>query len=112
MFGGTQVFISGPCFNSSLSIVCDFDGTRSEGVYLSSFIAMCVSPRFFTVGRIPLSVSHDGGSSFDFQGEFTICEFRAMLSLIKEYTFMKMHSLKFGITLEYCISNTFHRETF
>ena len=79
MFGGTQVFIGGPCFDMDQSIVCDFDGTRSDGVYFSSLIAMCVSPRVFTVGRVPLSVSYDGGNSFNLHAKLTIRKFGIIL---------------------------------
>nr|XP_054773489.1 sushi domain-containing protein 2-like [Lytechinus pictus] len=70
MLGGTQVLISGPCFNST--VVCDFDGIVTSGRLLTEKIALCVSPTFYKVGRIPLRVSLNDGDSFDFSGIFTI----------------------------------------
>ncbi|XP_041485881.1 sushi domain-containing protein 2-like isoform X2 [Lytechinus variegatus] len=70
MLGATQVLISGPCFNST--VVCDFDGIVTSGRLLTEKIALCVSPTFYKVGRIPLRVSLNDGDSFDFSGIFTI----------------------------------------
>eukprot|EP00057_Strongylocentrotus_purpuratus_P029925 XP_780234.3 PREDICTED: sushi domain-containing protein 2 [Strongylocentrotus purpuratus] len=72
MLGATQVLISGPCFNATSLIVCDFDGIETFGRLLSVKTALCVSPTFYKVGRIPLRVSLDGGRTFLFKGTFTI----------------------------------------
>ncbi|XP_030834984.1 sushi domain-containing protein 2-like [Strongylocentrotus purpuratus] len=72
MLGGTQVLISGPCFNETSLIVCEFDGIETSGRLLEDEIALCVSPTFYKVGQIPLRVSLDDGLTFDFTGLFTI----------------------------------------
>ena len=76
MLGGTQVLINGPCFNSTNLIICDFDGIETSGRLLEDKIALCVSPTFYKIGRIPLSVSLDDGVTFDFTGLFTISTFK------------------------------------
>ena len=72
MFGGTQVFISGPCFEESSDIVCEFDGFPINGALITDYSAICVAPTFYKVGRIPLTVSLDGGLTFNFEGTYTI----------------------------------------
>ncbi|XP_054773314.2 sushi domain-containing protein 2-like [Lytechinus pictus] len=72
MFGGTQVFINGPCFNSTSQIVCDFDGIKTNGRLLSDKTAICISPTFYKVGRIPLLVSLDDGNNYLFKGTYTL----------------------------------------
>ncbi|XP_030838223.1 sushi domain-containing protein 2-like, partial [Strongylocentrotus purpuratus] len=72
MLGGTQVLISGPCFNANSLIVCEFDGIETSGRLLEDEIALCISPKFYKVGQIPLRVSLDDGVTFDFTGLFTI----------------------------------------
>eukprot|EP00057_Strongylocentrotus_purpuratus_P021267 XP_011675741.1 PREDICTED: uncharacterized protein K03H1.5-like [Strongylocentrotus purpuratus] len=72
MFGGTQVLINGPCFNSTNLIICDFDGFETSGRLLEDEVALCVSPTFYKVGQITLRVSLDDGLTFDFTGLFTI----------------------------------------
>ena len=72
MLGGTQVFVSGPCFNESSDIVCDFDGTSVTGELITTYSASCVAPTFDKVGRFPLRVSLDGGSTFNFEGTYTL----------------------------------------
>ncbi|XP_071491471.1 protein mesh-like [Diadema antillarum] len=72
MLGGTQVLISGPCFNDSSEIVCKFDGALVNGVMHSNTTALCVSPTFFKTGHAPLDVSVDGGASYRFHGTFSI----------------------------------------
>ncbi|XP_063969190.1 protein mesh-like [Lytechinus pictus] len=78
MLGGTQVFVSGPCFNSTSLIACDFDGTVTSGKFISNDIGICISPTFCKVGRIPLRVSLDGGATFNFSGTFTIINVEAV----------------------------------
>ncbi|XP_041485569.1 LOW QUALITY PROTEIN: sushi domain-containing protein 2-like [Lytechinus variegatus] len=78
MLGGTQVFVSGPCFNSTSLIACDFDGTVTNGKLLSNEIGICISPPFYKVGRVPLRVSLDDGATFDFSGTFTIISIEAV----------------------------------
>nr|XP_054773492.1 uncharacterized protein K03H1.5-like [Lytechinus pictus] len=78
MLGGTQVFVSGPCFNSTSVIACDFDGTVTSGRVISNDIVICISPTFYKVGRIPLRVSLDGGATFNFSGTFTIINVEAV----------------------------------
>ena len=50
-FGGTAIYISGPCFHENDTILCFFDGDyRTSGYYVSNTTAICVSPRFETPG--------------------------------------------------------------
>lgn len=79
MLGATQVLISGPCFNATSLIVCDFDGIETFGRLLSVKTALCVSPTFYKVGRIPLRVSLDGGRTFLFKGTFTISKLESVI---------------------------------
>ena len=75
MLGGTQVFVSGPCFNETSNITCDFDGTAVQGELINMVSAICVSPALYKAGRSPLRVSVDGGLTFDFEGIYTLCKY-------------------------------------
>ena len=99
MLGGTQIIISGPCFSDTDNIVCDFDGIQVTGQMISGFTALCVSPTFFGVGRIPLSVSLDGGNNFDFEGKFTL---RKSVSFDRYYLACTLFNSLVGNSLEVC----------
>ena len=73
MLGGDNLFISGPCYKPWDVIVCEFaGGKRSNGSYISNIRASCTVPMLYVTGRLPLKMSVNGGTSFDFQGLFTI----------------------------------------
>ncbi|XP_063957459.1 protein mesh-like [Lytechinus pictus] len=70
--GGTEVIIGGACFNSTSIIKCRFDEKVITGIVISPTSAVCVTPTFFKTGRIPLNVSVNNGSTFDFTATFTL----------------------------------------
>lgn len=73
MLGGDNLLISGPCYNSSQHIFCEFPGGKViTGKYISDIRVSCTVPRLNVTGRLPIKLSTNGGSSFDFQGIFTI----------------------------------------
>nr|XP_054758707.1 uncharacterized protein LOC129264789 isoform X1 [Lytechinus pictus] len=72
MLGGTEVIIGGACFNSTSIIKCRFDEKVITGIVISPTSAVCVTPTFFKTGRIPLNVSVNNGSTFDFTATFTL----------------------------------------
>ena len=94
MLGGTQVLISGPCFNSTSQVVCDFDSMQTSGRLLSNQTALCVSPTFYKVGRIPLRVSLDGGVTFLFKGTFTIGKLLRSINRFLYSSLDKLNGLK------------------
>jgi len=73
MLGGDNILISGPCYNSSQHIVCEFPGGKlNNGTYISDIRASCTVPVLNVTGRLPMKMSVNGGRSFDFQGTISI----------------------------------------
>jgi hypothetical protein len=82
MLGGQEVNITGPCFNDKYHFLCKWgDGydavvTPGEVVHLYSNLSTikgrCVQPKLFYNGRLNLSISLDGGITFDWKSEFNI----------------------------------------
>lgn len=73
MLGGDNIFIAGPCYNPQDVIVCEFaGGKRSNGSFISNIRASCTMPILYVTGRLPLKMSVNGGTSFDFQGVVTV----------------------------------------
>jgi len=48
--GVTVVQVSGPCLDESDNITCVFDGQETEGVFVSTTVALCLSPPLMTTG--------------------------------------------------------------
>ena len=72
MLGGDNILISGPCYNPSQRIVCEFPGSRlSNGSYISDIRASCTVPMLNVTGMLSIKMSINGGTSFEFQGTFT-----------------------------------------
>ncbi|XP_070554203.1 protein mesh-like [Ptychodera flava] len=71
MLGGDEIQIGGPCFRSG-EIYCKFGDVTSTGPVTSSLQALCVTPVFYEIGRIPIYVSVDDGATYGFQGVFTV----------------------------------------
>lgn len=79
MLGGNNIFVSGPCYQPSDVIVCEFPGgKRSNGNYISNIRASCTVPMVFVTGRLSFKMSVNGGTSFDFQGFVTVGKIRAI----------------------------------
>ena len=73
MLGGDNILISGPCYNQSDDIICEFPGgKRTNGRYLSDIRAFCAVPQLNVTGRMSIKMSVNGGRSFDFQGILTL----------------------------------------
>ena len=73
MLGGDNIFIAGPCYHPSDSIICKFPGGKtSNGSYISNIRASCTVPMLYVTGRLSIKMSINGGTSFDFQGVVTI----------------------------------------
>ena len=69
--GGTKVFIGGPCYSPDYETVCRFNNTHEiAAVYVSPEIVYCVTPPLYVVGRIPVELSLDGGTTFNFSSTF------------------------------------------
>ena len=43
-----MVQVSGPCLDDSDNITCVFDGQETEGVFVSTTVALCLSPPLMT----------------------------------------------------------------
>lgn len=69
--GGTKVTIGGPCYDPEDQVVCRFNRSlKVAGVIVSPELGYCITPPLYFVGRIPLEVSLDGGTTFNFTGIF------------------------------------------
>ena len=72
MLGGDNIFIAGPCYTPSDSIICEFPGGKvSNGSYISNIRASCTVPMLYVTGRLSIKISVNGGTRFDFQGIFS-----------------------------------------
>nr|XP_006816784.1 PREDICTED: sushi domain-containing protein 2-like [Saccoglossus kowalevskii] len=66
MLGGNVVSISGLAFDSSDVIICKFGDYRPmNGTFISSDEIRCTTPSFFGVGVMLVSVSRDGGLTYE-----------------------------------------------
>jgi len=75
--GGTVVQVSGPCLDESDNITCVFDGQETEGVFVSTRVALCLSPPLMMTGGLPFQlVVRSAGGSIRSQGtaEFFSCK--------------------------------------
>lgn len=73
MLGGDNILLSGPCFQPSHHIICQFAGGKSsKGGYINENRASCTVPMLNITGRLSIRLSVNGGVSFDFQGYLTI----------------------------------------
>ena len=80
--GGTKVFINGPCFSPNDAIICRFNRTiLTTGCYISKYEAFCVTPALYIVGLLPLEVSLNNGSTFNFTGIFRSSKEHEVISL-------------------------------
>ncbi|KAK7080924.1 hypothetical protein SK128_016330 [Halocaridina rubra] len=71
MLGGTLVNVTGPCFELSYNLRCQFDTTAVEGKVISSNRAACIMPRLFVSGYVDFSISINGGPYF-WKGKFFV----------------------------------------
>ena len=80
--GGTKVFINGPCFNPDDAIICRFNRTTlTIGSYISKYEALCVTPALYIASRLPLELSLNNGSTFNFNGMFRSSKFEQLKQL-------------------------------
>ena len=80
--GGTKVFINGPCFNPDDAIICRFNRTTlTIGSYISKYEALCVAPALYIASRLPLELSLNNGSTFNFNGMFRSSKFEQLKQL-------------------------------
>lgn len=79
MLGGDNLIISGPCYKPTDHIVCKFpDGRANNGSYISNIRASCTVPMLFVTGKLEITMSLNGGISFDFKGSFTTGDFNVL----------------------------------
>ena len=72
MLGGDKIFIAGPCYEPSDLIVCEFSGGKLvNGSYINSIQSSCTVPMLDVTGRLKITMSVNGGKSFDFKGILT-----------------------------------------
>lgn len=68
-FGGTAIYVSGPCFDEEDTILCFFNDNRESGIagyYVSNTTAICVSPRFETPGWKSLILGIRRGQTMEY----------------------------------------------
>ena len=69
--GGTAIYISGPCFSEDDTILCFFDDDRNLGLpghTVNNRTAVCVSPRFDTLGWKTLMVGIRNNQTTQYSG--------------------------------------------
>ncbi|KAB7507382.1 Protein mesh [Armadillidium nasatum] len=71
MLGGTLVNVTGPCFETSYRITCQFDTVTTEGEVLDKNTAVCLMPQLFVSGYVDLGISVNGGP-FYWSGRFLV----------------------------------------
>ncbi|KAI3389375.1 hypothetical protein SNEBB_001005 [Seison nebaliae] len=78
MLGGSEVNITGPCFNQVRKLLCKWGDDRNApvtaGEVRSSLRARCVSPTLFFQGRLNLSISMDEGRTYTWNAIYTIVD--------------------------------------
>ena len=89
MLGGEEVLIRGPCFDANAEVICKFGETEIEGRLVSERTASCITPTLFVAGRIPFTVSVDGGETYDFEGVYTMSEVFFILVVTEILRFTK-----------------------
>lgn len=70
-FGGTAIYVSGPCFDENDVISCFFGDDMESGIpgyYMSNTTAVCVSPMFETLGWKTLRVGIGMGQMIEYTG--------------------------------------------
>jgi len=56
MFGGDSVIISGMSIRENDRVVCTFDKTQVEGLYIEENLAVCISPPARTEAVVELKI--------------------------------------------------------
>ena len=74
MLGGTLVNVTGPCFETSYRISCQFDTRIVEGYVRDSNTATCIMPRLFVSGYVDFAISVNGGPYY-WSGRFFVGKF-------------------------------------
>ena len=72
-----MVQVSGPCLDESDNITCVFDGQETEGVFVGTTVALCLSPPLMTTGGLPFQLvvrSADGSIRSQGTAEFFSCK--------------------------------------
>ena len=69
MLGGTPVQVAGPCLQETDVITCAFDGAVVEGIYISDMLAVCVSPRLSSIGRVAFQLTVSTSGAIRYEGE-------------------------------------------
>ncbi|XP_072048712.1 sushi domain-containing protein 2-like [Amphiura filiformis] len=77
MFGGEQVFLLGPCWDSGADIRCRFlynnDAVQTvTGSVLSKEAAVCVPDPFYLSGELKMEVSVNGGETYTYSQIYTV----------------------------------------
>lgn len=56
VYGGEQVFITGPKFSPGDRISCVFGGVTTDGHYISSQSCLCIAPEQYNDGIVNLEI--------------------------------------------------------
>ena len=71
-FGGTNIYISGPCIEEGMTIICRFDNEHIVVGEVIDTVAVCISPMFGKIGPIVLEVSLDAGVTYASKATYTL----------------------------------------
>ena len=96
MLGGTEVIISGPCFESSNArVACRFDKDQVNGVVLSDSLALCTAPEMTRAGLVPFEMEYDENTytSTFFLVSVTLIDAVIMITIIMLLQYRIMQSL-------------------
>jgi hypothetical protein len=84
MLGGQEVNITGPCFTHDPYFYCKwgdgFDAQITIGEaprinhVMSQIRGRCIQPAMYFIGRMNLSISLDGGLTYEWKAEYTVGE--------------------------------------
>ena len=82
MLGGQEVNITGPCFDNNPWFYCKWGDNIDAPITIgeiplvnksaSGLRGRCIQPLMYFTGRLNLSISLDGGKTYDWKAEYTV----------------------------------------
>ena len=85
MLGGTLVTVSGPCFEPTDVVTCEFGDITTPGAFINQDSIACISPAMNAIGRVEvtLRITRPNAatlerSSFFHSGTVNVCTFSSL----------------------------------
>lgn len=87
-YGGTAIYVAGPCFDENDVIRCFFEGAEESdsgalGYYMSETMAICVSPMFETPGWKSLRIGIGTGETMELSGRTRFYAGMSLITIVK-----------------------------